>query len=124
MEKRKESEKLIRNYEMKKNKINASFKKKMRELRYKINETRKDTSALKRRFSSESSELTSKLLKDYAQNKIVIVNNLKKRCRSCSQELTFFVENKGDKAIRAIDFDLHYNLIQKFINNFELVLMA
>ena len=97
-----------------------SYAKKMNEFKGRILAIRTEIANLRASYEKNKKSLVSKYFWDYVQNNILIVNKLNKPCRSCTPQLSFFIENKGNKAIRAMEFDLYYKNISLRNSGFKI----
>ena len=92
----------------------------MNKFKQRIKSIRNEVSDLKKSYEKSQKSIVSKYFWRYVQDKILVVNKLEKPCRSCTPQLTFFIENKGNKAIRAVEFDLYYKNISLRNSGFKL----
>ncbi len=120
IERRKELIKLIKKKDNKLAESKRLFSKDSKVFKSRIRKIRNEIVNLKSDYEKKKKTLVSKYFLNYIHKKILIVNKLNKPCRSCTPQLTFFIENKGNKAIRAMEFDLYYKDISLKNSGFKI----
>lgn len=120
MERKKEFRKLTKKKNNKFAKSKKSFTNDVKEFKRRNQKIRTEIVNLRAEYEKNKKALASKYLRDYVQNKILIISKLSRRCRSCTPQLSFFIENKGNKAIRAMKFDLYYKNISLRKSGFKI----